>query len=480
MNKSIVLFVLIAVFAAVSVQARRRLRFVETGRCPANTFSKGRWIFNEKCNTGSKLIYNEKCGKGFTYVEGKCRRTKPTPAGKTIYNEKCKSKPTKPVVPSTGLRGFVINEICKPTISGGKIIYNEKCKSKPIKPTKENFAEICPRQPAVRCPVARKCPVLLCKPKHRRPSFFTFRGLRCRGCDTCRTTKCENTKHVEERLKIIIKKYKRKHALLKQVYYWLHKLEKKLIIERTFFVKKIKRKHSTYSEWKSRVERLRKTYESLKKQHSEARSKVSKSHRNYKLIIKKLKIAKGRLSSLFRVYRKHVRTAERLYKSYLSSLKSSKYLRLQSELRLVRVMRSRLSLIETLVKKWIKIRTIHKNHYFLLERVIVKPLVGGKCLCPVVYRPVCGAGGITYSSECVARCSGAKVEHQGACNCTPRPGILEKIEDSKFQETKCKKEVSPGQFQEVACPEKQQTIAEDKKFDEVKCETRADGTKTCA
>ncbi len=37
-----------------------------------------------------------------------------------------------------------------------------------------------------------------------------------------------------------------------------------------------------------------------------------------------------------------------------------------------------------------------------------------KCLCPMIYLPVCGHDQKTYSNECHAKCAGVKF-HQGTC-----------------------------------------------------------------
>jgi len=41
---------------------------------------------------------------------------------------------------------------------------------------------------------------------------------------------------------------------------------------------------------------------------------------------------------------------------------------------------------------------------------------GKRCICPRVYRPVCGANKVTYANECSAGCAKVKVVHKGKCN----------------------------------------------------------------
>jgi len=42
----------------------------------------------------------------------------------------------------------------------------------------------------------------------------------------------------------------------------------------------------------------------------------------------------------------------------------------------------------------------------------------GSCVCPRIYRPVCGVDGLTYSNSCEANCAGIAIAQDGACETT--------------------------------------------------------------
>ncbi|KAJ8709929.1 hypothetical protein PYW07_009295 [Mythimna separata] len=45
------------------------------------------------------------------------------------------------------------------------------------------------------------------------------------------------------------------------------------------------------------------------------------------------------------------------------------------------------------------------------------------CICNLIYAPVCGADGVTYSNACFAGCARQRVVHEGMCvrNTTTSP-----------------------------------------------------------
>lgn len=66
-----------------------------------------------------------------------------------------------------------------------------------------------------------------------------------------------------------------------------------------------------------------------------------------------------------------------------------------------------------------------KKQWFVLVPVLVMAFVVGtprveaqqKCMCTMIYKPVCGVNGQTYGNACVAKCSNIAVKCEGKCPC---------------------------------------------------------------
>lgn len=50
----------------------------------------------------------------------------------------------------------------------------------------------------------------------------------------------------------------------------------------------------------------------------------------------------------------------------------------------------------------------------------VSPYTVQPCYCMKIYKPVCGADGVTYGNSCEAECQGNKTWTEGTCGKTPK------------------------------------------------------------
>jgi hypothetical protein len=50
------------------------------------------------------------------------------------------------------------------------------------------------------------------------------------------------------------------------------------------------------------------------------------------------------------------------------------------------------------------------------DQICIEQPLSGDCICPMVYAPVCGCNGVTYSNACVANCHGITDFEVGECD----------------------------------------------------------------
>jgi len=242
-------------------------------------------------------------------------------------------------------------------------------------------------------------------------------------------------------------KFHDKQIDLYYIYQWLSRLQVRLTkLKESHRLIVIKKKRVFHQSQKETLLLKQKTA-SYKKTMLKYKSLMQTSTKKYKTIRAKYIKAKNAYHSSLTVYLKLVkqqRIAMEQYQQAVSILKkkitkitiiSKKIIRLRRKIQWI------IKYKETLHKKTvIKTKIVHMHHYYF---GINNPLMKGKCLCPVVFKPVCGADGVSYSSPCVARCAGAKVASVGQCKCIPNAVDLPPVQAPPTTEKSPPKETTP-------------------------------------
>lgn len=65
---------------------------------------------------------------------------------------------------------------------------------------------------------------------------------------------------------------------------------------------------------------------------------------------------------------------------------------------------------------------LHRRHWNCICKLLQANCSAGfpeyvlaACICPLIYKPVCGVNNVTYSNECEAACAKVEVAYQGEC-----------------------------------------------------------------